>query len=310
MSQIDKAKIYLAVVGALSLLWIILFVISDAEWVQKINEELHISPPLKAAENSFYNSRIDPIFEKYCVACHDGEKDKGGLRLDSFRQLTFSGKSGADLTQEHNNLLIERMLLPETDRMAMPPYGRDRQTEEELALIALWLTKGATGQLPESEFPEAPAKARVIKFAEIDWHGIEDTRKIHADTVASLQQKYPNVLHYQAKTTHLLVIDSFSMKAQFGDTALADFSPLASLIVEITLKNSQVTDQSIAFLLELTQLKKINLSGTQVSQEVLEQLLSLTNLTQVTIDAKHSSEGLNAQYAERDITLTLVKAGQ
>ena len=159
-----SAKSYFWLVALLSLIWLYLYIQSKPAWVQSIKEQLGLSPVLIAKQNSFYNSRIDPIMEKYCAACHDDNKAKGQLRLDSFRQLTFSGKSGADLTLAENNLLLARMKLPATDRMAMPPFGRERHTEDELALIELWLSKGGSGNLTEDDFPEAPAKAKVIKF--------------------------------------------------------------------------------------------------------------------------------------------------
>lgn len=309
LSKIAQAKIYFAVVAGLSLLWIGLFINSNAEWVQQVKETLNQSPVLKAADDSFYNSRIDPIFEKYCVACHNGDKDKGHLRLDSYRQLTFSGKSEADLTQDHENLLVERMALPETDRLAMPPYGRDRQTKAELALIKLWLSKGATGQLPESAFPEAPAKAKEIKFEQIDWHHIEQTRAPNAAEVKRLQNEYANVLHYQARTSKLLVLDSFPIAKNFDDSTLAAFTPIANDIIELNIRNTAISDNSAQFILNLNQLEKLNLSGTKISTEVIEELLSLSHLKQLTIDKNLSNNTLIAQAAKQAITLTLVNKG-
>ena len=190
-----KAKRYFIVTGVLTLFWLLLFVRSQPQWMQTIKERLGLSPILQASQDSFYHSRIAQIFDKYCTACHDNNKAKGHLRLDSFRQLTFSGRSGADLTAAENNLLVERMSLPKTDRLAMPPYGRERHNDEELVILKLWLSKGGSGDMTESDFPEAPAKAKVIKFAEIDWHHIAELRKPNQQQVSHLQQQFPNVLH-------------------------------------------------------------------------------------------------------------------
>lgn len=304
-----QAKRYFIIVTGLSVLWILLFILSQPDWVQKIKENLGLSPVLIATEDSFYNSRIDPIFEKHCVACHDGNKDKGQLRLDSFRQLTFGGKTNTDLTQAKHNLLIERMELPEEDRMAMPPYGRDRQTESEMTLLKMWLAKGGSRELTEADFPEAPAKAKVIKFLDIDWQAIKLERATFEASVNQLKQTYPNLLHYQAKTSALLILNSFSMKRDFSDKHLQDFSEISSVITELHLAGSNITDKSIALILSMKKLTTINIVGTNISNKALLKLTALGSLRKIIVNEDLINKADKAKFIQKDIKLINVKQG-
>lgn len=302
-----RAKIYFWIAGLLSLFWIALFLNSQAEWKQVVKESVKLSPKLMATEDSFYNSRIDPIFEKYCIACHDGNKDKGNLRLDSFRQLNFSGRSGEDLTLSENNLLVERMSLPLTDRLVMPPFGRERHTEQELALIKLWLSQGGSGQLTEEDFPDAPPKARVIKFKDIDWQAIEDLRAPFADKLKGLQNTLPHTLHYLARTSHMLSVNFSHLKPILGDAELFELASISSLIVELDLSNMAVTDASIDLLQTMEALQEIKLVNTAITEQTLDGLLNLPNLKKVFVDAELVNSAIKEQFDAQEIVLFSVK---
>lgn len=296
-------KQYFIVTGLLSLLWIFLYILAHPSWTQSIQELLGLETKLQATDDSFYNSRIDPIFEKYCVACHSDKKDKGSLRLDSFRYLNFSGKSAADLTQDTNNLLIERMSLPENDRLAMPPYGRERHTPSELNLIKLWLEKGGSGIMTEAEFPEAPPKAKIIKFTDIDWQQIEKNRQSHSQVLQELQKKFPHVLHYKARTSSLVVLEAFSVRKHLDDDLLLEFEPLSAVLAELHLNSTQVTDKAFDMLLKMPELSVLNLSNTSITKARLTDLLALSNLQSVTLDHNLIDEPLKQSFAQHNIRL-------
>ncbi|MDU0352575.1 c-type cytochrome domain-containing protein [Paraglaciecola aquimarina] len=309
MTKMITPKYYFIVVGILSLLWVLLYIHAHPSWTQSIREALGLHPHLQASDNSFYNSRIDPIFEKYCTACHDDSKDKGQLRLDSYRHLTFSGKSQSDLRAADNNLLVHRMSLPRTDRMAMPPFGRERHTEEELALIELWLSKGGRGDLTEDDFPEAPAKAKVIKFADINWQKIEADRAPFAPILKDLQKRYPNVLHYQARTSSLVVLEGLPIKQWLTDDMLSEFTPLAPILTELQIASSAITDHSIELILNMPNITVINVSNTQITSNRLIELLALENLQSVIVNQTILTEQIQAAFKQRNVKLVSVNKG-
>ncbi len=302
-SQMKAAKRYFSVVGLLSLIWLAMFINSHPEWVQEVKEHLNLVPKLHASEESFYNSRIDPIFEKYCVACHDDNKDKGQLRLDSFRQLTFSGRSEADLTIAQNNLLIERMTLPATDRLAMPPYGRERHSDQELALIKMWLAKGGSGQMTEEDFPDAPAKAKVIKFGDIDWRKIEDMRAPDLAQVQALQQAFPHKIQYLARTSNLLTVNFSLQRPKVEDSDVAKLSAISHLIASINLSGSAISDSVIDTLITMAELTEIKLSDTTITEQTLLAVAELPKLNKVFVDGEKVSPLVQQAYNSKGITM-------
>src|SRR5215470_13455090 len=54
-----------------------------------------------ADPNTFYGARIQPIFTTHCINCHGADKQKGNLRLDSYRALMRGGKAGIVIQTAH-----------------------------------------------------------------------------------------------------------------------------------------------------------------------------------------------------------------
>ncbi|WP_448248890.1 c-type cytochrome domain-containing protein [Thalassotalea agariperforans] len=264
----------LTVVGVASLIW------QDAESKQSIKEAVGLAEPLVASPDSFYQQRVANIFDKYCVGCHGDIKAKGHLRMDSFRHTVFGGKSGDMLTGGDHSLLYQRMLLAEENRLAMPPYGRDRQTADEMKVIQMWLAKGASGVLPETEFPDAPSKPKEIKFIAVNKHAIEHEREKYANQVSKLQHKYPYLLAYVTRTSANLSLSAASDK-RFSTHKLADFIAVAPVITELDVSGSAIDEQAISTVLNMINLEKINLKQTSVSANFIAQLLHLKHLKTV-----------------------------
>lgn len=304
-----RAGHYFIVVSLLSVLWVSLYVYSKPGWVQVAKESLGFVPRLEARQDSFYNDRIDPIFEKYCTSCHDDNKSKARLRLDSFRQLSFSGKSGGDLTSSENNLLVERMTLPATDRLAMPPYGRERHSDAELALIQLWLSKGGSGQMTESDFPNAPAKAKVIKFNAIDWQEIAQRRAAIKSQVDKLKREHPFTLDYIALTSEYLALNTYSIRTIFDDELLTKYTAIGEYLAELYLANTQITDASIESLLSMNNLQVLDIRNTLITREEIMRLHKLPQLKKVFINDDVVDHSMRTVFRGAGINVIAVKRG-
>ncbi|MDU0353724.1 c-type cytochrome domain-containing protein [Paraglaciecola aquimarina] len=279
-------KQYFSAVLLCTLTVIVFLVQQNAELKQLVKETLGLSVRLQAADDSFYNDRVQLVFEKYCIGCHDDNKAKGHLRLDSFRQTSFGGKSGDILAGGENSLLLQRMLLPAENRLAMPPYGRDRQTADELEVLKQWLVQGASGQLTADSFPHAPAKVRDIRFTQIDWHAIELARAPLAPAVKVLQQKYPTCLHYAARTSDELIVSGLILREKFNDQVIADFAAVADGITTLDLRHTAISDSAMEVIAKMENLANVNLVGTAITPASLDKLARLPLLENLVID-KH-----------------------
>ncbi|HEV3021164.1 MAG TPA: c-type cytochrome domain-containing protein, partial [Pirellulales bacterium] len=99
-----------------------------------------------------FNSRIAPIFQQYCLGCHNATDAEHGLVLESYDALLKGGDDGAVLVPGKGD---DSRLLRMVDGRAkplMPPEGNERPTADEIALLKSWIDVGAKG--PSGEAPD------------------------------------------------------------------------------------------------------------------------------------------------------------
>ena len=115
------------------------------------------------AEDPDFATRILPIFQSRCTDCHGEEKQRAGLRLDTFELVVKGSNEGAvvkagDLIE---SALFQRITLPAGDDDIMPPKG-DPLSQEQIALVKNWIASGAKAKAePRSEAPRVDEDAPV-----------------------------------------------------------------------------------------------------------------------------------------------------
>jgi len=104
------------------------------------------------------NLEVRAIFAHNCYQCHSEEKQKGELMLDHEEGVFKGGESGPVLVAGNadKSEIIRRITLPRSHDEVMPKKGKILK-KEEIALIRLWINKGAHWAEGEVKiFPEAP----------------------------------------------------------------------------------------------------------------------------------------------------------
>jgi len=87
---------------------------------------------------------IQPILERNCMRCHDAEKNKGGLRMDTHELIMEGGDSGDAIVPGNpaaSEILVRIHLRP-IDEGVMPDEGRALEPAE-VALLDEWVKAGA-----------------------------------------------------------------------------------------------------------------------------------------------------------------------
>lgn len=119
---------------------------------------------LPAGDKLVFQHVILPILESKCNKCHNEEKSKGDLRMDTYEMAVKGGENGANFVpgKPAESLSIQRIDLPADDDEHMPPDGKDQLTAEETTLLRWWIQQGAsnTQKVAEAQFP-AEAQAAV-----------------------------------------------------------------------------------------------------------------------------------------------------
>ncbi len=116
------------------------------------------------AEKLVFQHVILPIFEAKCNKCHNEDKSKGDLRLDTYEMAMKGGENGKNIVagKPDDSLTMQRIALPADDDEHMPPDGKEQLTAAETAAIRYWIQSGAseTMKVSEAQFP-AEAKEAV-----------------------------------------------------------------------------------------------------------------------------------------------------
>jgi hypothetical protein len=106
--------------------------------------------PLHAQVPS-YTKDVHPFLNKYCVECHQGNKSKGGVNLESYESLMKGGKKGRQLLvpgQSDKSPLV--MTVEGKGSRKMPPKKASAQpTADEIGVLRAWVEGGAKDDTPK-----------------------------------------------------------------------------------------------------------------------------------------------------------------
>jgi hypothetical protein len=220
---------------------------------------------------------VAPIMEKHCVVCHGAEKQKAGLRLDSFDLLMKGAESGEVVKpgDAKASELHRRITLPHDDEEFMPSDGKPPLAADEIEVIELWLAAGASATAPLSAFPHAPVpKAQRPPAPPLapDW------RPQAAQIAALAKELGVKLVPRSARPTDGLVLRTASAPARCDDAALAKLAPVAALIVEAELARTRISDTGLAALAKCENLRAADLTRTAVTSAGLAALAGLKKL--------------------------------
>jgi Planctomycete cytochrome C len=278
-----SASVYFGCVALLTLAGVGLAMLMRPAFGHDILHWIGLESVPQAQATSFYATRVAPLLEARCVACHGDRRQKSDLRLDSFAAVLRGGKHGAVIRpgDVKNSDLLLRISLPASDDRAMPPSGKTPLTEDEKTVIRLWIAHGASGSL--RDIPGAPKPVVEVEIPKLDPAAAEKQRAPLAALVRRLRDRLPGVIAYEAQDSADLEINA-SLKGQsFGDADLQALTPLAGRIVGANLSGTAVTDASAPALAAMVKLISLRLSGTKVSDTAIHALEGAKALRSVTV---------------------------
>jgi cytochrome c5 len=101
------------------------------------------TPPIQ------FSRDIQPLLERSCVACHSGERAKGGFQVTSREAFLKGGARGEPVVVAHRSAHspLLRLITDQIEDQEMPPLGkRDKfpaLSKDEAARLASWIDQGA-----------------------------------------------------------------------------------------------------------------------------------------------------------------------
>lgn len=245
-----------------------------------------------------YASVVAPLLEAKCNACHNAEKSKGELRLDTHELILKGGENGDNVVpgQPEKSLLVARMLIsPEDDPddEHMPPAEKPQPTKEEIALISWWIKEGASKDLTiaEAKIPAELQPTVESLLSDSKTGSAGSTPPVMLMLAEAAAQVDPAVAEAMKKINgsgaslapiaadaKQLRFTALNVAKDYADANLKDLEPIAANIVALDLAKSKVTDAACDVIAKMANLKELHLENTAVTDAGVEKLKGLANL--------------------------------
>jgi hypothetical protein len=243
---------------------------------------------------AFFRSNILPIFETRCYECHGNGKRKGGLRMDDRSSLVSKDDDGLWIVkpgEPKESVLVNRVLLPAEDDLAMPPEG-ERLAAAQVEDLRKWIEDGAV--MPEAADAAVAAPQAAAAGAASPGAGTpvalaprpaaaprrplaQDLPPLgagEAEAAAGLRAKGINVTPVASGASTFTV--SMPGGPEVGDLDFVAIYPMAARIEELSLARSSVTDAGVMSMPSLPNARSVRLDNTGLTDVGITAVLSRT----------------------------------
>ena len=231
-----------------------------------------------------YTHMVKPILEAKCSSCHNPQKAKGELLMDTEASLLKGGKSGTlwDTTEKDFGLLFQRIHLPLENKKHMPPKGKPQVTEEEIAILYNWVKGGADFRKKVVDLPENDTLRilAVSRFSTIETDNY-DFAAAEEKTIKKLNTAYCVITPLSAGSPALNVAFFSAMK--FDASALKDLLQIKEQVVALNLSKMRLKDADLNTIGQFKNLRELNLSFTAITGATLSELTTLTQLRHLSL---------------------------
>lgn len=244
-----------------------------------------------------YQQIVNPILQTRCVQCHNAQKSKAGLRMDTPDMLQKGYEDGPVFVagKAAASEMIKVCLRPEDDDHHMPPKGKTQLQESQIALLTWWIDQGAPFNKKVSELTVndaiRPVLASLTGDGPVETGGKTTVASGPAPESPVLTMKVPAAapaIVDELKKAGLLVLPLSKEQNQlevsavnarnFNDAQVALLLKISNQLVWLKLGDTQVTDAALIQIAKLKNLQKLHLEQTKVTDAGLKQLKGLTNL--------------------------------
>ncbi|MFD0895781.1 hypothetical protein KBB96_02270 [Luteolibacter ambystomatis] len=260
-----------------------------------------------------YTDLVAPILEKRCTNCHNADKSKGKLRLDTYELIVKGGKNGSSIEPGNfeKSHLTARILLPKDDEEHMPPEEKPQVEEHELAVLKWWIASGADPKKTVAELnPPADVKAALAKLGTGGSSKSAATAKTEGGApapgaapkatpadpalktqVAGFAKEFPGALTFESQQSPYLTFTAVSLREHLDDNAFQKLQPVVKHLVTADLSATKVTDKSVALLSSAANLRMVRLSETGVTDASIDALVKLSKLESVNLYGTAVTDG-------------------
>lgn len=234
-----------------------------------------------------YQDLVQPILKQKCWSCHNSEKQKGKLRMDTPDFLLKGGENGRIIVtgDPAKSEMIKRLLLEDSDEHHMPPKGKTPMTEDEIAILHWWIQGGADFKKKVKTLTtDAKVKSILAKYSSgegadgpyISSVLMEEVDAADESDIQALLNLHLVVLPV-AKDQAFLEVNAINAK-KISEKDLEGINAIKDQLVALKLSNTQVTDAFVAELIEFPRLINLQLGHTAITDKSLDALQNAPHL--------------------------------
>ncbi|MDF0692829.1 c-type cytochrome domain-containing protein [Aquirufa ecclesiirivi] len=238
-------------------------------------------------EALIYQDLIQPTLKQKCWSCHNAEKQKGKLRMDSPAYVMKGGANGVILIAGNpaESDLIKRILLDPSHEDHMPPKGKVNLTEDEIVLLQWWVKEGAHFNKKIADIPyDTRIKSILTKYT-------QGTNQQEVYISPVFKENIPAAAEadiLKLRKHHLLVIAVSKEKSflevnainakHVGDKELQDLDGIKEQVVSLKMGGTKLTDEFLQQISKYPRIISLQINHTNISKQGLSYLSSLQHL--------------------------------
>lgn len=223
-----------------------------------------------------FEQQIRPILEEKCYRCHDEEKVKGELRLDSPDGILAGGEYGDILVagDPNESSLYVLTTYPKDDPDYMPQKG-EGLTAGEQALLKEWIAEGAS-------FGEGAVHSRAKVAPKFEEANPANERRYtimgDAVEVVARLRKSGLIVDTANHDASLFEVNYTYVEENEGAFDFGVLAPLGDSLVKLTLARTKVSADDLAGLVDYSRIEYLDLSRTDIGDAAMGFVAKLENL--------------------------------
>ncbi|MBX3252668.1 MAG: hypothetical protein KF862_00900 [Chitinophagaceae bacterium] len=249
-----------------------------------------------AEEALVFEDIVYPILQNKCGNCHNNNKKKGRLSMETLASLKKGGKHGAVITEGKplESELIKRVLLDPADEKFMPTDGKPPLTGEETAIIQWWIESQMSGEDKKLALASPPSniKEYILHYLGAGTAASSSTTENAAtsisappvtdDVLAQLNNE-GFVIKQISYDPDLLDITLPSTEGISNADKIKLLEPVKSNILWLNVSGNKVTDDQLAIINTFSNLQRLRLDKTPVTDAGIRRLADLSSLESINL---------------------------
>ncbi|MBB3700495.1 hypothetical protein KMW28_03055 [Flammeovirga yaeyamensis] len=247
-----------------------------------------------------YGHLVKPILEIKCTSCHNQDKKKGQLSLSSKEDILKGGKNGAFIVSgdAEASSFIQRVSLPHGHEDIMPPEGKKGLSDDEIALVTLWINQGEGSFDTLYSALDIQEELHAYCMTKLGFVAAPKDQitlaEIPQSNIKKLEEKGFQIRELVPGTNAYDI--TLPIKTNQAKELLHKLSEIKDNIVWLDLKGHHLDDKSVKLIAEFSELRKLNLSKNPITDKGVKSLQQLKHLEVLNLHSTKITEASLAYF--------------